>query len=46
VHQLVEAGLEDRHLAPVQRLDLLGHDVGAHHGVTEVGQAAPVVSPT
>ena len=38
-HQLVEAGLEDRHLATAQGLDLLRHHVGADHPMPQVRQA-------
>jgi hypothetical protein len=37
-HELVEARLEDGDVAPVEPLDLLGHHVGADHGVAEVRQ--------
>jgi hypothetical protein len=37
--QPVEPGLEDRHLAALQRLDLAGVLVDAGHVVAEVGEA-------
>ena len=39
--QRIKTGLEDRDLATVERLDLLGILVDADHLVTEVGKASP-----
>ncbi len=39
--QLRQAGLEDRHLAALQRRNLVGIVVHADHGVAEVGKAGP-----
>ena len=39
--QLRQAGLEDRHLAALQRRNLVGVVVDAGHGVAEVGKAGP-----
>ena len=38
-HEVVEAGLEDRDLAALEALDLVGVDVGADHVVADVGEA-------
>ena len=38
-HEVVEARLEDRDLAPLEQRDLVGVDVGAHDVVADVGEA-------
>jgi hypothetical protein len=37
-HQLVEAGLDDGHLALLEHGDLLGDDVGTNDGMSEVSE--------
>ena len=37
--QLLQARLVDRHLAPGERLDLLGDDVAGDHRVAQLGEA-------